>query len=175
MNRPALALPGNHLSRFAVRRADTSTTVDSDASAADRLQWRSHPSVVTPLPEDVLTDPFEDVGLWRRGEEVEERKEEEEDRGLRRDGPLVDNGVEREREETSEEVKDGVCRENWDDASEKKKLSWRERVRHFTWTWFCMTMATGGIANVLYTGMYPLPSLFHHIYPFHNGGSSVVQ
>jgi hypothetical protein len=26
----------------------------------------------------------------------------------------------------------------------------KERIRHFTWTWFCMTMATGGIANVLY-------------------------
>ncbi|KAL9614892.1 MAG: hypothetical protein Q9167_000634 [Letrouitia subvulpina] len=30
-------------------------------------------------------------------------------------------------------------------------LHWRERIRHFTWTFFTMTMATGGIANVLYT------------------------
>lgn len=33
------------------------------------------------------------------------------------------------------------------------KLQWRERIRHFTWTFFTITMATGGIANVLYTGM----------------------
>ena len=42
------------------------------------------------------------------------------------------------------------------EANEKahfdQKLGFRERIRHFTWTWFCMTMATGGIANVLYTG-----------------------
>lgn len=31
-------------------------------------------------------------------------------------------------------------------------LEWRERIRHFTWTFFTMTMATGGIANVLYSG-----------------------
>ena len=32
------------------------------------------------------------------------------------------------------------------------KLHWRERIRHYTWTFFTITMATGGIANVLYTG-----------------------
>lgn len=31
-------------------------------------------------------------------------------------------------------------------------LGWRDRIRHFTWTFFSMTMATGGIANVLFTG-----------------------
>lgn len=30
------------------------------------------------------------------------------------------------------------------------RLAIKERIRHFTWTWFTMTMATGGIANVLY-------------------------
>jgi hypothetical protein len=34
------------------------------------------------------------------------------------------------------------------------KLAIRERLRHFTWTWFTMTMATGGIANVLYENNY---------------------
>lgn len=31
-------------------------------------------------------------------------------------------------------------------------LSWKERIRHFTWAYFTLTMATGGIANALYAG-----------------------
>lgn len=30
-------------------------------------------------------------------------------------------------------------------------LGWKQRVRHLTWAFFTLTMATGGIANVLYT------------------------
>ena len=36
------------------------------------------------------------------------------------------------------------------------KLHWRERIRHYTWTFFTATMATGGISNVLYTGKFSL-------------------
>ena len=32
------------------------------------------------------------------------------------------------------------------------KVSLRDRIGCFQWTWFTMTMATGGIANVLFTG-----------------------
>lgn len=39
------------------------------------------------------------------------------------------------------------------------KLHWRERIRHYTWTFFTMTMATGGISNVLYTGKLSLRGL----------------
>lgn len=35
------------------------------------------------------------------------------------------------------------------------EVVWKERVRHYTWTFFTMTMATGGMANVLYTGSPP--------------------
>lgn len=31
-------------------------------------------------------------------------------------------------------------------------LSWKKRIRHFTWAFFTLTMATGGIANVIYNG-----------------------
>ncbi|KKK15106.1 hypothetical protein P175DRAFT_0481301 [Aspergillus ochraceoroseus IBT 24754] len=30
------------------------------------------------------------------------------------------------------------------------RLSWKKRIRHFTWAFFTLTMATGGIANALY-------------------------
>ncbi|KAL8962382.1 MAG: hypothetical protein Q9183_005166, partial [Haloplaca sp. 2 TL-2023] len=41
-----------------------------------------------------------------------------------------------------------------------EKLHWRVRIRHFTWNFFSMTMATGGIANVLYTVPYRFPGLY---------------
>ena len=39
------------------------------------------------------------------------------------------------------------------------ELHWRERARHFTWTYFTMTMATGGISNVLHNGKLTLRGL----------------
>jgi len=62
---------------------------------------------------------------------------------------------------------------NWNDSSDScgkpvepldkhiNRLAIRERIRHFTWTWFTMTMATGGIANVLY--VYPFFIQFESI------------
>ena len=31
------------------------------------------------------------------------------------------------------------------------KLSWKQRIKHVTWAYFTVTMATGGIANVIST------------------------
>ncbi|OJD39920.1 c4-dicarboxylate malic acid transporter [Diplodia corticola] len=75
---------------------------------------------------------------------------------------------------------DGTCAENamamqnankeegdgLEEMEEPLRLSLRERIRHFTWTWFTMTMATGGIANVLhnvpwqFNGLYDIGCIF---------------
>ncbi|KAL4869339.1 hypothetical protein BDV12DRAFT_185229 [Aspergillus spectabilis] len=34
------------------------------------------------------------------------------------------------------------------------KLNWKKRIRHFTWAFFTLTMATGGVANVIYNIPY---------------------
>jgi hypothetical protein len=33
------------------------------------------------------------------------------------------------------------------------KLKWKQRIKHVTWAYFTLTMATGGIANVLSAGI----------------------
>ena len=40
-----------------------------------------------------------------------------------------------------------------------ERLQWRERVRHYTFVFFTLTMATGGLANVIHSGMSMLCSL----------------
>lgn len=46
------------------------------------------------------------------------------------------------------EEKSEVSIENNADAI--RRIGWKQRIKHFTWTWFAMNMATGGIANVMY-------------------------
>ena len=38
-----------------------------------------------------------------------------------------------------------------------KILTWRQRLRHFTWSFFTLSMATGGIANVIYSSKLLIP------------------
>jgi len=38
-----------------------------------------------------------------------------------------------------------------EEATETKKVGLRDRLGCYTWTWFTMTMATGGIASVLHS------------------------
>ncbi|MCJ1351997.1 MAG: hypothetical protein MMC33_001981 [Icmadophila ericetorum] len=40
-----------------------------------------------------------------------------------------------------------------------EKLAWKQRIKHFTWTFFTITMATGGIANVIYQVPFRFPGL----------------
>lgn len=45
---------------------------------------------------------------------------------------------------------------NRDAEPNLKKFGIRDRIGCYTWTWFTMTMATGGVANVLHTSMMAL-------------------
>lgn len=141
-------------------------SLDSDSSAIERLRWRNHPQIISPNPESVERNPFEDPTYVTQLERVEGASERS--RSQVREGQIAENekvsydgqGEGMNRRVLSGEsrggmrgrgdmgLRQGVEREE----DPRRTLSWRERLRHFTWTWFTMTMATGGIANVLWTG-----------------------
>lgn len=168
-----------------VHRPESRASTESVSSAEERLQWRSHPNVATPLPDPTGRNPFDDPNLAlssplshegrKLADDASEqiRKEEVEDEyhgnpragsssseKTEEPGPLVPVTSNRSTKRSTKGTLKG-------DVPEKRKnLTFKERIRHFTWTWFCLTMATGGIANVLYSvpfrfrGLYALGCIF---------------
>ncbi len=126
--------------RIELSRSCSKVSIESDLSAAERLQWRNHPPLVTPIPE--IANPFESAWPPFAGEHAETLFQK------------------RMREK---EMSAGNCGDKHD--VNPTKLGFRERIRHFTWTWFCMTMATGGIASVLHSGTLCLfsPLEYHEL------------
>ncbi|KAF2267941.1 hypothetical protein CC78DRAFT_565743 [Lojkania enalia] len=133
-----------------IERGTRPTSNGSDSSSAERLQWRNQPPLHTPNFE--VLNPFEDQFLQL------EKTEDTSERGPSRTSDEPVEVRETKEDHRGAEIGQGVE----EDAREKGKLilSFRERIRHFTWTWFTMTMATGGIANALYT----VPFRFHGLY-----------
>lgn len=48
-------------------------------------------------------------------------------------------------------------------ATCKDHLPWKERVKHITWAYFTICMATGGLANVLHAGVLKLSRPRHSV------------
>lgn len=60
--------------------------------------------------------------------------------------------------------------------SSASSLSWKQRIRHVTWAYFTLTMATGGLANVLYEGKCSLPRvLLSKLYDTHHQQCLIVS
>jgi hypothetical protein len=45
------------------------------------------------------------------------------------------------------------------------RIGWKKRIRHVTWAYFTLTMATGGLANVFYEG---IPAIYETQYVHHS-------
>jgi hypothetical protein len=71
-------------------------------------------------------------------------------------GQTDEHGRDRDGGNTARSIKDADDDETDKDTYEEsiKRLSWRQRMQHVTWAWFTLTMATGGIANVLHNGRF---------------------
>lgn len=71
-------------------------------------------------------------------------------------GPSPRTGQEssRQRKKFQNDGSIGPAESRESEESSVLGLSWKQRIRHFTWAFFTLTMATGGIANVLYSGQF---------------------
>jgi len=124
-------------------------STESGSSAAERLQWRNHGPLITPNPESADCNPFDQLQerdfALEKSDSSRERSQSGTPNGFGADAEKNDSSAQ------GAEGGNGVGSTMREDQ-EEKSMKFRERIRHFTWTWFTMTMATGGIANVLYTG-----------------------
>ncbi|KAB8339325.1 hypothetical protein FH972_022258 [Carpinus fangiana] len=84
---------------------------------------------------------------------------------LRRQGQSTDQttpGFQSLAHHANEDVEGQADAENY----REPVLYWKDRTRHFTWTWFTMTMSTGGLANAMdkvplrFTGLYSIGVTF---------------
>lgn len=142
------------------------SSIESTSSAAERLRWRNHPEVTSPGLN--RSNPFEDDHVVAQNlfptisdNDDFENEDSSRDHYCEKQSHGRKNQVKRGAHEQGAGDR-GVLQGAEKESDERQRLSWRERIRHFTWTWFCMTMATGGIANVLYTGSYTSP-LTHNL------------
>lgn len=105
----------------------------STSSATERLQWRNHAAVLTPSAQS--DNPFNNIHLTTTH------------RTASHPPTPADNATTTTTTTTTP-------------SPQPLTLTFKQRIRHFTWTWFTLTMATGGLANVLYT----LPFRFRGLY-----------
>lgn len=161
--------PSHSHARVPVSRTDNERTAalgdfGFNSAAGECLGGRNHSAACVPVVEAEV-GRFEDRGFGGGRGEQERRKsvEGDEKSGDEDDEDDEDDDDDDEDDRIGEGNRnmnmgeqgrrgDGVL--DGEEGIEGGKLGFKGRVRHFTWTWFCMTMATGGIANVLYSGMW---------------------
>jgi len=159
---------------------DRRASVDSVSSAADRRRWRNHAHVLTPQPQLFERDPFDDFAVnLPPSDQQEEKVAGKPEDGSGEDSLAPNEGPPSRTHQSPRGAVPGgngnvpsaderlpehipPLKESAEPESPPRhsKLPWRERIRHFTWTWFCLTMATGGIANVLYAVPFRFPGLY---------------
>jgi hypothetical protein len=103
-----------------------------------RAQWRQPVSELSPqtTQEETFTD--EKTEKWGKYTHTERIEQDREVHHHHHHHHHLDEYIHHQIDELHHHV-DGYI----------DQLALKERIKHFTWTWFCMTMATGGIANVL--------------------------
>ncbi|KAI9797282.1 MAG: hypothetical protein M1833_005578 [Piccolia ochrophora] len=102
----------------------------------------------TPTIEDLENDH-----AHRRAQVASVRDDESNIPPQLRSQLLADEAPRAPRRDDSSDVTDGKMKLN---------LNWKQRIKHFTWTFYLLTMATGGVANVIhsvpfrFTGLYAI-------------------